>query len=188
MPVLKYFAVVGLALVSLLFVANSLLSRPENPIYAAKFDRAPIGLQRGSVMTSQLAPEPPHIATVPSEPAATAAPIASAKAASTPAGKEPAAEQAKEPAQQEAAQKAAEAAPVKTAREQPVKKRQRTARKHARPQPWQEAERGDRWERQDRAERQDRQGRRQDGWGRPPWDDAFAFAPRNRDRDPFWFR
>jgi hypothetical protein len=140
MPVLKYFAVVGLALVSLLFVANSLLSRPENPIYAAKFDRAPIGLQRGSVMTSQLAPEPPHIATVPSEPAA-------------------------------------KAAPVKTAREQPVKKRQRTARKHARPQPWQEAERGDRWE-------------RQDGWGRPPWDDAFAFAPRNRDRDrdPFWFR
>jgi hypothetical protein len=172
MPVLKYFAVVGLALVSLLFVANSLLSRPENPIYAAKFDRAPIGLQRGSVMTSQLAPEPPHIATVPSEPAAKAA-IAPAKAASTPAGKE----QAKEPAQQEAAK----AAPVKTAREQPVKKRQRTARKHARPQPWQEAERGDRWERQDRAERQD-------GWGRPPWDDAFAFAPRNRDRDPFWFR
>jgi hypothetical protein len=168
MPVLKYFAVVGLALVSLLFVANSLLSRPENPIYAAKFDRAPIGLQRGSVMTSQLAPEPPHIATVPSEPAAKAA-IAPAKAASTPAVKE----QAKEPAQQEAAK----AAPVKTAREQPVKKRQRTARKHARPQPWQEAERGDRWE-------------RQDGWGRPPWDDAFAFAPRNRDRDrdPFWFR
>jgi hypothetical protein len=103
---------------------------------------------------------------VPSEPAAKAA-IAPAKATGTPAGKE----QAKEPAQQEAAK----AAPVKTAREQPVKKRQRTARKHARPQPWQEAERGDRWE-------------RQDGWGRPPWDDAFAFAPRNRDRDPFWFR
>jgi hypothetical protein len=174
MPVLKYFAVVGLALVSLLFVADSLFSRPEHPVYTAKFDRAPMGLQRGSVMTSQLAPEPPHIAQVPSEqgpsePAVTAT-IAPAKAASPSAGKE----QAKEPA---------EATPVKSVREQPVKKRQRAARKHARPQPWREAERGDRWERQGRAERQDR-------WGRAPWDDTFAFAPRNRNqgRDPFWFR
>jgi hypothetical protein len=172
MPVLKYFMVVGLALVSLLFVADALVSRPEQPVYAAKFDRDQIGLQRGSIMTSQLAPEPPHIAQVPSERVpsepAVAATVAPAKIAST----SPAKAQAEEPAK---------AVPAKNIKEQPSKKRQRAARRQARPQPWREAERGDRFERQERAERQDR-------WGRPPWDDAFAFAPRNRDRDPFWFR
>jgi len=154
MPVVKYFVVAGLALVSLLFVADALFSRPENPVYAAKFDRRLPASPGGAVMSRDLAllpSPPPHIATVPAEPDA-----AATKPAATAARSEPEAT----PANQAAA------------KEQPTKKR-RVAHRPTRPQVARDVDRAERWQ---------QPGRRQQA----PWDDSFAFAPRND--GPFWFR
>jgi hypothetical protein len=82
MPLLKYFAVVGFVLLGLLVVANALMSSPKKPVFASKFDSS---TPEWLVTTDRLArpaPEPPHIATVPLEPVATAAAPQAAPAAS----------------------------------------------------------------------------------------------------------
>jgi hypothetical protein len=189
MPILRYFVVAGLALVSLLFVADALLSRPDNPVFATKFDRTQAALRRDHVLSSQLADEAPHIAEIPQRgtqalattpptapvsqpqaPAATA-PVTEANGATTD-GRKTSGTKIDEMA---AAREQAEPPPVKTAKEPSAKKRQRMVQRQSR------SRESDRWERQDQ---------RRDRWDRAPWDDSYAYAPAYtpRSRDPFWFR
>jgi len=166
MPLVKYFVVTGLALVGLLFVADALLSRPENPIYAAKFDGISQPGSRGTVMSRELALPPPPVAAAPAEPPAVAAtaPVV------------PAAQPQPEASPPADAAKTRITAKEITAKEQPAKKRHHLAQRAARPRVVNENdyERPERWDRPSQHRR------------RAPWDDDFAFAPRNG--GPFWFR
>jgi hypothetical protein len=129
MPVMKYFVVVGLALISLLFVADALFSRPKNPVYAAKFDRAqPVAPRGAAIMSRDLALPAPPIATVPTEPAL--------PASTAPADRKDAAKPA--PAKSET--------DTATAKEHPAKKRHRMAQR-SKSRVARDLDRADRWER-----------------------------------------
>jgi hypothetical protein len=165
MPLLKYFTVVGVILLGLLFVADAVLSRPKHPVYASKFDQAtPTWFERtaartgGQILVAPTAPEPPHIAEIPVEPVA-AAP------APTPA-------------------------PAKIATVEPHKKKLHVARR-VRPEtsgnswdrPWSDSG-SNSWS---------NSWSNSDGDSRAR--DAYAYAPRKRNRDRqnsdqqnFWFR
>jgi hypothetical protein len=81
MPLLKYFMIIGSALVALLFVADATISKPDHPVYVSKFDqdRATSPLLSdvkilSAEATPEAAPEPPapHIAAAPAETVAAA--------------------------------------------------------------------------------------------------------------------
>jgi len=175
MPLLKYFTIIGAALVALLFVADATISKPDHPVYVSKFDsdRATSPLLSDVKILSaeaapQAAPEPPapHIAAVPAETVA-AAP-------------------APEPAP----------APTTTAS---IKKKKVHVASRRQPKPevadnswdnrqsWnQNSWNNNSWNNQDswdgqRSRKSQRARRDSQGW------DAYAYAPRSRSQDS-WYR
>jgi hypothetical protein len=83
MPLLKYFSVMGSVLVGILLVASAMMTNPGHPIYLSKFDTdrlavrhkpaVKVALPEVKILAARPAPEPPHIAMVPSAPAVAAA-------------------------------------------------------------------------------------------------------------------
>src|SRR5581483_9506414 len=63
-----------------LYLASAMMTRPEHPVYASKFDSDkllnPSKPTPTPVLTAEAAPEPPHIAEVAAEPDAAPAPAA----------------------------------------------------------------------------------------------------------------